>query len=90
MSSEGKRQEVIALVNAKTFRQSEAATVLGISVRQVKRLCRAEREHGAIGLISKRRGPQLLIVLQMLPSSKSLLSPRVSMWISDQPSWVKN
>ncbi len=56
MSSEGKRQEVIALVKTKTLRQSEAATVLGISIRQVKRLCRAERERGAIGLISKRRG----------------------------------
>jgi hypothetical protein len=56
MSSEEKRQEVIALVNAKALRQSEAAAVLGISGRQVKRLCRAEREQGAMGLISKRRG----------------------------------
>ena len=49
MSSEGKRQEVIALVKTKTLRQPEAATVLGISIRQVKRLCRAERERGTIG-----------------------------------------
>jgi hypothetical protein len=56
MSPDKKRQEVIALVNARVLGQSEAATVLGISCRQVKRLCRAEREQGAIGLISKRRG----------------------------------
>lgn len=56
MSADDKRQEVIALVNAKTLMQSEAATVLGISTRQVKRLCRAERTQGAIGLISKRQG----------------------------------
>ena len=56
MSSERKRQEVIALVNAKVLGQSEAAAVLGISCRQVKRLCRSEREQGAIGLISKRWG----------------------------------
>lgn len=56
MSPQSKRQEVIALVRAKTLGQSEAATVLGISCRQVKRLCRAEREQGAIGLISKRQG----------------------------------
>lgn len=30
--------------------------ILGISIRQVKRLCRAEHEQGATGLISKRRG----------------------------------
>lgn len=56
MNSEEKRQEMIALVKAKILKQSEAAAVLGISCRQVKRLCRAEREQGAIGLISKRRG----------------------------------
>ena len=36
--------------------QKEAAEVLGVSVRQVKRLVRAYRREGARGLVSKRRG----------------------------------
>lgn len=56
MNAEDKRQDVIALANAKIFKQSEAAAVLGISIRQVKRLCRAERKQGVIGVVSKRRG----------------------------------
>jgi transposase len=56
MRSKNKRLEVIALVKAKVLKQSEAANVLGISVRQVKRLCRAEREQGSIGLNPKRHG----------------------------------
>lgn len=56
MCSQGRRQEVITLVNAKVLGQLEAATILGISCRQVKRLCRTEREQGATGLISKRWG----------------------------------
>ena len=56
MRLEVRRQDAIRLVNVKVLRQSEAAVILGISIRQVKRLCRAEREQGATGLISKRRG----------------------------------
>jgi hypothetical protein len=56
MSSKVKRHGVIALVNSKALRQSAAATALGISCRQVKRLCRVEREQGATGLTSKRHG----------------------------------
>lgn len=56
MSYEEKRQEVIALVKAKVLAQSEAATILGIGIRQVKRLCRALREQGSTGLISKKQG----------------------------------
>jgi transposase len=56
MSSQEKRREVIALIKAKVLKQSEAATILGITTRQVKRLCRAERNHGAIELTSTRRG----------------------------------
>ena len=40
----------------KRMKQKEAAALLGISVRHVKRLLRAYREGGAGGLISKRRG----------------------------------
>ncbi len=35
--------------------QAQAAQPLRLSVRQVKRLCRRLREHGAAGLISRRR-----------------------------------
>ncbi|MBK8528030.1 MAG: helix-turn-helix domain-containing protein [Rubrivivax sp.] len=36
--------------------QAQAALVLGISVRQVKRLCRRVREQGPAGLVSRKRG----------------------------------
>lgn len=36
--------------------QAQAAQLLGLSVRQVKRLCRRVREQGAQGLVSRRRG----------------------------------
>jgi transposase len=50
------RLEVIQRVKSKTFKQRQAAELLSISVRQVKRLCRAYQARGAAGLISKRRG----------------------------------
>lgn len=50
------RLEVVQRVKAKTLRQWEAAEQLGITVRQVKRLCRAYQGEGAAGLISKQRG----------------------------------
>ena len=40
----------------KRMRQKEAASVLGVSVRQVKRLLSRYRRDGAQGLVSKRRG----------------------------------
>ena len=36
--------------------QSQAAQLLGLSVRQVKRLCRRVREQGPSGLVSRKRG----------------------------------
>ena len=50
------RLEVIQQVKEKRLKQGEAARVLGVSIRQVKRLLRAYREKGVGGLISKRRG----------------------------------
>jgi len=50
------RLEVIQRVKRKTLKQRQAAELLSISVRQVKRLCKAYQGHGAAGLISKRRG----------------------------------
>src|SRR5512138_3619503 len=50
------RLEVLQRVKAKRLTQREAATILGVSVRQVKRLMRAYRKKGAAGLVSKKRG----------------------------------
>jgi transposase len=50
------RLEVIQRVKLKTLRQRQAAELLSLSVRQVKRLCKAYQGAGAAGLISKRRG----------------------------------
>jgi transposase len=48
--------EIMQRVKAKRLKQREAAEILGISIRQVKRLYQAYREKGAKGLVSKRRG----------------------------------
>src|SRR5215207_9476893 len=50
------RLEVIQRVKQKTLKQRQAAELLSVSVRQVKRLCKAYQASGAAGLISKRRG----------------------------------
>ncbi len=49
------RLEVIQRVKRKTLKQRQAAELLSVSVRQVKRLCKAYQASGAAGLISKRR-----------------------------------
>ena len=51
-----KRLGVIQQVVGKKIRQAEAASLLGLSERQVKRLVQAYRSDGASGLVSKRRG----------------------------------
>jgi transposase len=50
------RVEVMQRLKAKRMTQAEAGVVLGISVRQVKRLYRTYREAGAKGLVSQKRG----------------------------------
>jgi transposase len=50
------RLEVMQRLKDKRLRQKEAARILGISTRQVKRLWRAYRQKGAKGLVSARRG----------------------------------
>ena len=50
------RLEVIQRVKWKTLKQRQAAELLSLSVRQVKRLCKAYQSSGATGLVSKRRG----------------------------------
>jgi len=51
-----RRLEVIKRLEGKGMRQRTAAEVLGISIRQVKRLLRGYRREGALGLVSKQRG----------------------------------
>ena len=55
-TKEAKRFELIQKVLSKAMTQREAANALGLSERQIKRLCHKVREHGAAGLISQRRG----------------------------------
>ena len=50
------RFEVIKRVMAGGVEQGQAAQLLGLSTRQVKRLCRSVRERGAQSLISTKRG----------------------------------
>jgi transposase len=55
-TKEAQRFALIQQVLSKTTTQRAAARALGLSERQIKRLCRNVREHGASGLISQRRG----------------------------------
>jgi transposase len=50
------RLEVMQRLKDKRLKQAEAAEMLGISTRQVKRLWQAYRKKGAKGLVSQRRG----------------------------------
>lgn len=49
------RLEVMQRIQEKRLTQKEATHMLGLSIRHVKRLYRAYREHGAEGLVSQRR-----------------------------------
>lgn len=48
--------EVIPQIIGKKLSQSEAALLLGLSTRQVKRLCKKYRQKGLSGLVHKNRG----------------------------------
>jgi transposase len=50
------RGDLIKRVLEKRLKQSKAAQILGLSVRQMKRLCREFKLHGMAGLASKQRG----------------------------------
>jgi transposase len=50
------RLEVMQRLKDKRLTQAEAAQMLGVSIRQVKRLWQAYCKHGAKGLVSGRRG----------------------------------
>jgi transposase len=55
-TKERERLRVVQAVREGRLTQRQAAVELGLSVRQVKRLCRAFRRRGAGGLVSRRRG----------------------------------
>lgn len=48
--------EIISLAEQKNIKQTQASDILGISLRQVKRLCKRFRAQGITGLIHKSRG----------------------------------
>lgn len=50
------RLEVMQRIQEKRLTQKEAALMLGLSIRHVKRLYRAYREKGVQGLVSQRCG----------------------------------
>jgi transposase len=50
------RLEVMQKLSEKRMSQQEAGRILHLSVRQIKRLQRAYRQKGAVGLVSKHRG----------------------------------
>ena len=50
------RLEIMQRIEGQGLKQKEAAAILGLSERHIKRLYRAYREQGASGLISKHRG----------------------------------
>ena len=55
-TKEAQRYALVVQIRDKKLTQQAAANALGLSVRQIKRLCSAARQHGAQGLISERRG----------------------------------
>jgi hypothetical protein len=50
------RLGVVIRVIEKKLKQIEAADILNVSVRQIKRLVKQHRTFSAVGLVSKKRG----------------------------------
>jgi transposase len=50
------RAELIRRVHTKELKQAKAAALMGVSVRQVKRMCRRFKDEGLAGLASRKRG----------------------------------
>src|SRR5262245_20265023 len=53
---EADRLDVVRRVLERRLKQRKAAELLGVSARQVRRMCRAYERQGAPGLVSKKRG----------------------------------
>ena len=51
------RAELVRKVLEKRLTQAKAALLMGVSVRQVKRLCRSFKADGVASLTSRRRRP---------------------------------
>jgi transposase len=66
------RLEVMQRLKEKRLLQKEAAQLLGVGVRQIKRLWRAYRKQGAKGLVSQRRGKPSNYHLDAAVSQQSL------------------
>lgn len=54
--NELKRLEIVTKVIEKRLTQMEAAGIVGVSVRQLKRLVKQFRTHKELGLVSKKKG----------------------------------
>lgn len=50
------RLKILDQLEKKLIKQGQAADFLGVSTRQIRRLIKAYKAHGAIGIISKKRG----------------------------------
>ena len=50
------RLKVLDQLRMKLIKQKQAADILGLSTRQIKRLVKEHRLHGAIGIVSQKRG----------------------------------
>jgi len=50
------RLEILQRIEDRRLNQTQAATMLGLTSRQMRRLVRSYRAHGAEGLVSKKRG----------------------------------
>lgn len=55
-TKERERLRVVEAIQEGRLTQRQAAVRLSLSIRQVKRLCRAYRRRGAAGLVSRKRG----------------------------------
>ena len=55
-ANERNRLEILGRTLERRLTQRVAAERLGLGLRQVERLCRALRDHGAAGLVSRQRG----------------------------------
>jgi hypothetical protein len=56
------RLEVMQRLKDKRLKQYEASRILGINVRHVKRLFRAFKAQGPMGLVSRHRGKPSIII----------------------------
>jgi len=73
------RVSVIERVTGKRLTQREAARMLGLTRRQVRRLCRAYGRDGPCGLASKHRGR---------PSNRRLSVETLRHWMTLEGLWV--